>query len=40
MVKHLNNSYGNDVFNEIVKKQIDSLFFPMPFFRALRKKLV
>mgnify|MGYP001161155380 FL=1 len=38
MVKHLNNSYGNDVFNEIVKKANRQSFLPMPFFRALKKE--
>ncbi len=39
IVKHINDSYGEDVFNKIVKKANKNSFLPLPFFRALKKEI-
>ena len=38
MTKHINESFGEDVFNRIVKKAHKYSFLPMPFYRALKKE--
>ena len=38
MVKHINNTYGNVVFNKIVEKAHKQSFLPVPFYRALKKE--
>ena len=38
MVKYLKDTYGEDVYNKIVKKAHKQSFLPLPFYRALKKE--
>mgnify|MGYP001159524371 FL=1 len=38
IVKHIKDSFGEEVFNRVVEKAHKQSFLPMPFFRALKKE--